>query len=74
MYASELLIEPVPAAGAVYHVSRPESLSLPIHSVTVNGREFPYRIEQGLLKLDAAVAPGVPALAVAIRYGDPASP
>ena len=52
MYGNDLIITPRPQAGVTYHIMKEETLNVPIKRITVNGHEFPYRIEQGLLKLD----------------------
>jgi hypothetical protein len=58
------------AAGwRVYHLTKEEALNLPISSVSVNGHEFPYRVEEGFLTLDVEM-PGSSGADISIRYGD----
>lgn len=69
IYSNDVIVSPL-RAGITYHISKEETLSVPIEHLSVNGQEFPYRIEQGVLKLDA-VSPGDQAsLEIKIRYAE----
>lgn len=69
MYGNDLIFAPV-RPGVTYHVIKEEMLNVPIKWLTVNGQEFPYRVEQGLLKLDLVTPADAPPMEVVIHYGD----
>jgi len=48
--------------------SKEETLNVPIQRLIVNGRDFPYRIEERLLKLDLVTPHDGPPVEVAIRW------
>jgi hypothetical protein len=54
-----------------YHMFKEEALNVPISYLTVNGHEFPYRVEEGVLALDVRVPAGS-SLEIVIRYEEPA--
>ncbi len=51
-----------------YHVSKEESLNVPIASLTVNGRDFPYTFHDGDLHL-SAILPARETMEIIIKYG-----
>jgi len=69
MYGNDLIFAPV-RPGVTYHVIKEETLNVPIKWLTVNGQEFPYRVEQGLLKLDIVAPADASPMEVVIHYGD----
>jgi hypothetical protein len=69
MYTPDLVFTNDSLAERTYHITKAETLNVPIGSLTVNGREFHYRVEDGLLSLDARVPPDT-TVEIAIRYGD----
>jgi hypothetical protein len=50
-----------------YHVSKEETLNVPINSLTVNGHEFPYDIQDGYLSL-SAILPAYETMEIVIEY------
>lgn len=54
-----------------YHIFKEEVLNVPISYLTVNGHEFPYRVEEGILALDVRVPAGS-ALEIVIHYEESA--
>lgn len=69
MYTNDLIISSLNYAGATYHITKQETLNVPIKRVTVNGQEFPYRVEQGLLEVDVVTASDSSPFEVVIHYG-----
>ena len=45
-----------------------ETLNVPIKQLTVNGHDFPYRIEENLLKLDLVAPKDGSPIEIVIRY------
>ena len=45
-----------------------DALDVPIQRLTVNGHDFPYRIEESLLKLDLVAPKDASPIEVVIRY------
>lgn len=70
MYANDVIIGPVQHYGAIYHITKQETLNVPIRQLTVNGREFPYRVDQGILIIDAVAPQDGSPLEVKIQYGE----
>ena len=68
MYASDLTVDNRSGEFKTYHVEKAETLNVPISGLTVNGLEFPYRVERGFLRLDARVPPSS-SIRIVIRYG-----
>lgn len=58
MYGNHLIVTNESSDEHVYHIRKEETLNVPISRLTVNGHEFPYRVEDGLLKLDVRVPAG----------------
>lgn len=69
LYGNHLIVTNGSSDERTYHISKTETLNLPISRLTVNGHEFPYRVEKGLLSLDVSV-PARSSLEILIRYGD----
>jgi hypothetical protein len=67
MYADRLLVDNEQGRGAIYHITKSETLDVPIAGVTVNGYDFPYRVEDDVLKLDAYL-PAKATMEVHIHY------
>lgn len=57
-------------ATRAYHIRRVEVQNVPIARVTVNGFAFPYRVEDGLLRVDVIIPAGESAR-LRIEYGAP---
>jgi hypothetical protein len=55
MYARQLILENNQDVTATYHVVKSEIMNMPIESVTVNGVEFPYYLEDDQLCVDMEV-------------------
>jgi hypothetical protein len=68
MYGNDLIITPGGQGGITYHVIKEEALNVPIQRLTVNGHDFPYRIEESLLKLDLVAPKDGSPIEVVIRY------
>jgi hypothetical protein len=69
MYGNHLIVTNEYGDERTYHISKEETLNVPISLLTVNGHEFPYRVEEGLLALDVR-APADSYLEILIHYGD----
>jgi len=52
MYTNDLILDNDSSVERYYHISKEETLNVSIKSLTVNSQEFPYRLEDGFLKLD----------------------
>ena len=57
MYGNHLILTNWPQSERIYHITKEEALNVPIVSLTVNGQEFPYYVEHGLLMLDIRFPP-----------------
>lgn len=70
MYGNHLIIENDATDERTYHVSKQETLNVPIGRLTVNGEEFPYRVDalHNRLYLDMRIPPGASA-EIIIQYG-----
>jgi hypothetical protein len=69
MYGNNLIVTNGSSDERTYHISKAETLNVPLSRLTVNGHEFPYRVEEGLLTLDVRV-PADSSIEILIRYGD----
>jgi hypothetical protein len=58
MFSRELILKNDKPSEQVMHISTPESKDVPAIRVIVNGYEFPFRIEENLLKMDLIVPAG----------------
>jgi len=72
MYGNHLIVTNESSGERTYHISKAETLNVPISLLTVNGHEFPYRVEEGLLTLDVSV-PADSSIEILIHYRDQAS-
>ncbi len=70
MYARQLIFENETDAEQIVHVSRPETLNVPIASLKVNGYDFPYQVKDGMLKLDL-ILPARTTVEIDIEYHRP---
>lgn len=68
MYSNHLIVTNSSSHERTYHISKAETLNVPISVLTVNGHEFPYRIDDGLLSLDVRVPAGT-SMEIVITYG-----
>jgi hypothetical protein len=68
MYGNHLIVANESPDETTYHVAKAEALNVPLSLLTVNGHEFPYRVEEGLLLLDVQV-PANSSMEVRIQYG-----
>lgn len=68
MYGNDLTITPGGQGGMTYHIVKEETLNVPIQRLTVNGHDFPYRIEENLLKLDLVAPKDGSPIEIVIRY------
>jgi hypothetical protein len=72
MYTNRVIIQNQQLDTKTYHVTKPEDLNVPILRVTVNGYEFPYRVEDNSLSLDVSIPSGVSAeIAIEYENGNP---
>ena len=69
MYGNHLIVENETEEDRTYHLYKEETLNVPIVSLTVNGREFPFEVEDGMLRLDAWL-PAAASMEVVITYGN----
>jgi hypothetical protein len=67
MYGNHLIVSNESTDAKTYHVAKEETLNVPIALLTVNGHEFPYHVEDGLLTLDILV-PAVSSPEIIIQY------
>ena len=67
MFTNQLSLTNEAGIDMSYHISKSETLNIPIASVTVNGRIFPYSIRDGLLTLDVKI-PAIESINVFIQY------
>jgi PKD repeat protein len=58
MYTAELIYENQSGSTQTYHISKEETGNVPIVSVTLNGVEVPYTLQNGMLTLDAQLSSG----------------
>ena len=69
MYTNNLIVNNTSDEERTYHVAKEETLNVPILFLTVNGRESPYLVEDGFLRLNVRV-PANSSMEVVIRYGE----
>lgn len=69
MYSNDLIIENHFTDERTFHVSKGETLNVPISRLTANGYVFPYRVENGRLTIDMRVPPNT-YVEILIQYGD----
>jgi hypothetical protein len=68
MYGNHVIIANGYDDMRTFHIAKVETLNVPISRLTVNGHEFPYRVEDGLLILDVQV-PANSSVEIRILYG-----
>ena len=69
MFTNDLIVTPQQPGHNVYHITKEETLNVPISALTVNGQDFPYRIEKGALNLDVIGPEDGSPFEVKIHYG-----
>jgi hypothetical protein len=69
MYGNDLILTNESQIGRTYHIAKGETLNVPIATLTVNGQEHPYRVEDGQLQLDVRIPAGT-IVEIQIFYGD----
>jgi len=67
MFTPAALLNNPNSTPHTYHFMKEETLNVPIKSVLVNGQEYPYRVEDGMLLIDVVV-PGRERVEVRIAY------
>jgi len=67
-YGNHVIIINTSNQGKTYHLQKEETLNVPIASLTINGAEFPFRVESDTLVLDLYI-PARSAAEVEITYG-----
>ncbi len=67
MYTNDLILDNETDSEKLYHISKSETLNVPISQLTVNGQDFPYRVQAGRLMLDVRL-PASASLEVLIQY------
>lgn len=68
MCCSQLIFTNDSSTETTYHLTKPETGNVPLRRVVVNGVDFPYRLEDGLVKIDVRV-PAHSDVEVLIEYG-----
>lgn len=68
-YTNHVIITNDSSQSVTYHASKTEVIDVPIKRLTVNQHPFPYRIEDGFLKLDLHI-PGGQSADIQIEYGE----
>ena len=69
MYTNHLLLKNDTQYERTYHISKQETLNVPINTLSINGQEFPFRKENDLLLVDVQV-PADLSIQILIQYGD----
>jgi hypothetical protein len=67
MYTNNLILTNDSASERIYHISKDETLNVPISNVTVNTHEFPYSVKDGFLMLDILLQ-GISTAEIKITY------
>ncbi len=57
IYGNHFLLTNTAEQAQTYHITKTETLNVPIKKVTVDGSDQPYRVEDGLFTLDVKVEP-----------------
>jgi hypothetical protein len=68
MYTNHLILENQNETEAVYHIYKEETLNFPIVSLTINGSDYAYRVENGFLIIDGSLH-GKSTAEIVITYG-----
>lgn len=69
MYTNHLILENQNENETKYHISKEETLNVPIVSLTINGSDYAYRVENGLLTIDGSLL-GKSTAEIVITYGN----
>ena len=69
MYSNNLSLRNASDSEQLYHVSKEESLNVSIVVLTINNQDFPYYMEDNLLKLDVRI-PANTSIEIQIQYAD----
>ena len=56
-YTNHVVVANESDGRRVYHLAKEENLNVPIARLTVDGRDFPYQVRDGLLTLDLSILP-----------------
>ncbi len=69
MYTNNLILENQNENETVYHIYKEETLNVPIVSLKINGSDYAYRVENGLLIIDGSLH-GKSTAEIVITYGN----
>jgi len=69
MYTNHLILENQSENETKYHINKEETLNIPIVSLTINGSDYAYRVENGLLIIDGSLL-GKSTAEIVITYGN----
>jgi len=69
MYGNDLIVANEFTESREYHILKEETLNVPILAVTVNGYDFPYHVESGVLALDVQM-PAESTMEIHVQYGN----
>lgn len=69
MYTNHLILENQSENETKYHIYKEETLNIPIVSLTINGSDYAYRVENGLLTIDGSLL-GKSTAEIVITYGN----
>ncbi|MBN1283775.1 MAG: hypothetical protein JXB47_00090 [Anaerolineae bacterium] len=72
MFTNHLIVTNESSGEKLYHIAKPENLNVPIATLTVNGAEFPYQVEDGYLTVSVS-CPANASIEVYIDYDEAAS-
>jgi hypothetical protein len=70
MFTNHLILTNDSDGKKNYHITKEENLNVPISKMALNGKEYPYRLEESFLKLDVVVPAGS-TIEIFIQYGKP---
>jgi redox-sensitive bicupin YhaK (pirin superfamily) len=73
MYGNDLIVANESTESREYHVLKEETLNVSILAVSVNGYDFPYHVESGVLALDVQM-PADSTMEIHVQYGNRATP
>jgi hypothetical protein len=68
MYGNHLIVTNRSSRERTYHIIKEENLNIPISLLTVNGYDFPYHIDEGII-LVSVLVPANTTLEIMIQYG-----
>ena len=58
MYSSHLMLTNDSQEERTYHITKEETQNVPITALTINGQDYPYRIENNLLSAGVSLPAG----------------